>query len=106
MVIVGGSGNPQSSRMRRCSHSAHPSAVSIASACSAWALKYSPACFHSSDFARTPAPAVNRIEHVVAKTQAILPALPSEIECMYWVGAAGLEQMNRVAVALGFKELP
>ena len=32
MVMVGGSGKPQSSRMRRCSHSAVPSAVSVASA--------------------------------------------------------------------------
>src|ERR1035441_10179713 len=52
MVTVGASGKPQSSRMRRCSHSAVASAVSMASACMASALKNAPACLNSSLFSR------------------------------------------------------
>src|ERR1035437_8815548 len=54
MVTVGASGKPQSSRMRRCSHSEVASAVSMASAWMACALKNAPAFFHSSLFSRMP----------------------------------------------------
>ena len=52
------------------------------------------------------APAVLGIEDVVAQAQAVVAALPAEAEGVDGRRAAGREQVDRVAVALGFEELP
>ena len=52
------------------------------------------------------APAVVGIQNVVAQAQAVFAALPAEVERVDRRCAAGREQVDRVAVALGFEELP
>ena len=75
-------------------------------------MKYSPAFFHSSDFADPRARRddehrqVIAADDVVAQAQAVLPPLPSEVESMDRTLPARREQVDRVAVALRFEELP
>ena len=52
------------------------------------------------------AAAVFRLEDVIAQAEAVLAPLPAELERVDGRLAAGREQVDRVAVALGLEELP
>ena len=111
-------GSPNLRGMRRCSHSAQPSAVSIASAWIACALKNSPAAFAASDSSRTSfaggddeqreviALAVAQARERSRSGRGRPSRLPAEVERVQRLLCAGLEQVDRVAVALGLEELP
>src|SRR5687768_5891830 len=106
MEVSGGSGKPQPSRIRSCTHSAAPSALSSASAWSAWHSRYSPSFFSFS--ARADPLAGRRDEerdgverslviarpHEVGETEPLAGRLPRKRERPD--GLPALDEMDRV----------
>ncbi len=52
------------------------------------------------------APAVQRVQHVIAETKPVGFRLPSELERVQRAGGAGREQVDGVAAAFRLEELP